>query len=166
MFFKAILNKKFIPYIYILFLSCFSHLTFGQKNELILVAKDTTQNRIVSEIYHTKKHLQKKDALDEIDRILQQVKKRGFFTARIDSISKINKELIDHAALPGKIEGTIDYFKNGSGFIKDDSGEQFFFTEKDVITADKNKPLIFGKRIRFFPTTLGDSKMGVLLEVL
>ena len=77
MFFKAILNKKFIPYIYILFLSCFSHLTFGQKNELILVAKDTIQNRIVSEIYHTKKHLQKKDALDEIERILQQVKKRG-----------------------------------------------------------------------------------------
>ena len=122
MFFKAILNKKFIPYIYILFLSCFSHLTFGQKNELILVAKDTIQNRIVSEIYQTKKHLQKKDALDEIDRILQQVKKRGFFTARIDSISKTNKELIAYLDLGKKINEIIIVTKkdNTNGII--DSG--------------------------------------------
>ena len=119
MFFKAILNKKFIPYIYILFLSCFSHLTFGQKNELILVAKDTIQNRIVSEIYQTKKHLQKKDALDEIDRILQQVKKRGFFTARIDSISKTNKELIAYLDLGKKINEIIVITKkdNTDGII-------------------------------------------------
>ena len=122
MFFKAILNKKFIPYIYILFLSCFSHLTFGQKNELILVTKDTIQNRIVSEIYHTKKHLQKKDALDEIDRILQQVKKGGFFTARIDSISKTNKELIAYLDLGKKINEIIIVTKkdNTNGII--DSG--------------------------------------------
>lgn len=122
MFFKAILNKKFIPYIYILFLSCFSHLIFGQKNELILVAKDTIQNRIVSEIYHTKKHLQKKDALDEIDRILQQVKKGGFFTARIDSISKTNKELIAYLDLGKKINEIIIVTKkeNTNGII--DSG--------------------------------------------
>ena len=78
MFFKAILNKKITPYIYILFLSCFSHHILGQENELILVTNDTIQNRIVSEIYHTKKHPQKKDVLDEIDRILQQIKKRAF----------------------------------------------------------------------------------------
>ena len=122
MFFKAILNKKFTPYIYILFLSCFSHLTFGQKNELILVAKDTIQNRIVSEIYLTKKHLQKKDALDEIDKILQQVKKRGFFTARIDSISKTNKELIAYLDLGKKINEIIIVTKkdNTNGII--DSG--------------------------------------------
>lgn len=122
MFFKAILNKKFIPYIYILFLSCFSHLTFGQKNELILVAKDTIQNRIVSEIYHTKKHLQKKDALDEIERILQQVKKKGFFTVRIDSISKTNKELIAYLDLGKKINEIIIFTKkdNTNGII--DSG--------------------------------------------
>ena len=119
MFFKAILNKKFIPYIYILFLSCFSHLTFGQKNELILVAKDTIQNRIVSEIYHTKKHLQKKDALDEIERILQQVKKKGFFTVRIDSISKTNKELIAYLDLGKKINEIIIVTKkdNTNGII-------------------------------------------------
>ena len=103
-------------------MSCFSHLIFGQKNELILVAKDTIQNRIVSEIYHTKKHLQKKDALDEIDRILQQVKKGGFFTARIDSISKTNKELIAYLDLGKKINEIIIVTKkeNTNGII--DSG--------------------------------------------
>ena len=102
MFFRAILNKKITPYIYILFLSCFSHHILGQENELILVTNDTIQNRIVSEIYHTKKHPQKKDVLDEIDRILQQIKKRGFFTARIDSISKADKTFSAHINLGKK----------------------------------------------------------------
>ena len=107
MFFRAILNKKITPYIYILFLSCFSHHILGQENELILVTNDTIQNRIVSEIYYTKKHLQKKDVLDEINRILQQVKKRGFFTARIDSISKADKTFSAHIDLGKKTNEII-----------------------------------------------------------
>jgi len=107
MFFRAILNKKIIPYIYILFLSCFSHHILGQENELILVTNDTIQNRIVSEIYYTKKHPQKKDVLDEINRILQQVKKRGFFTARIDSISKADKTFRAHIDLGKKTNKII-----------------------------------------------------------
>ena len=107
MFFRAILNKKITPYIYILFLSCFSHHILGQENELILVTNDTIQNRIVSEIYYTKKHLQKKDVLDEINRILQQVKKRGFFTARIDSISKADKTFSAHIDLGKKTNKII-----------------------------------------------------------
>ena len=107
MFFRAILNKKIIPYIYVLFLSCFSHHILGQENELILVTNDTIQNRIVSEIYYTKKHPQKKDVLDEINRILQQVKKRGFFTARIDSISKADKTFRAHIDLGKKTNKII-----------------------------------------------------------
>ena len=107
MFFRAILNKKIIPYIYVLFLSCFSHHILGQENELILVTNDTIQNRIVSEIYYTKKHLQKKDVLDEINRILEQVKKRGFFTARIDSISKADKTFSAHIDLGKKTNKII-----------------------------------------------------------
>ena len=107
MFFRAILNKKITPYIYILFLSCFSHHILGQENELILVTNDTIQNKIVSEIYYTKKHPQKKDILDEINRILQQVKKRGFFTARIDSISKADKTFSAHIDLGKKTNKII-----------------------------------------------------------
>ena len=101
------MNKKITPYIYILFLSCFSHHILGQENELILVTNDTIQNRIVSEIYYTKKHPQKKDVLDEINRILQQVKKRGFFTARIDSISKADKTFSAHINLGKKTNKII-----------------------------------------------------------
>ena len=107
MFFRAILNKKITPYIYILFLSCFSHHILGQKNELVLVTNDTIQNRIVSKIYYTKKHRQKKDVLDEIDRILQQVKKKGFFTARIDSISKADNTYSAHINLGKKTNKII-----------------------------------------------------------
>jgi hypothetical protein len=107
MFFKPILNKKIIPYIYILFLSCFSHHILGQENELILVTNDTIQDRIVSKIYYTKKHRQKKDVLDEIDRILQQVKKKGFFTARIDSISKADNTYSAHISLGKKTNKII-----------------------------------------------------------
>ena len=101
------MNKKIIPYIYVLFLSCFSHHILGQENELILVTNDTIQNRIVSEIYYTKKHPQKKDVLDEINRILEQVKKRGFFTARIDSISKADKTFSAHIDLGKKTNEII-----------------------------------------------------------
>ena len=107
MFFRPILNKKIIPYIYILFLSCFSHHILGQENELILVTNDTIQDRIVSKIYYTKKHPQKKDVLDEIDRVLQQVKKKGFFTAKIDSISTTNNTLSAHINLGKKTNKII-----------------------------------------------------------
>lgn len=88
---------------------------------------------------------------------------KGRWLARSATISE---ELIAHAALPGKLEGTVDYMTGESGFIISDKGDQFYFTCGDVIDADKTKPLMVGKRVRFYPTNLGDSKMAVLLEVL
>ena len=38
--------------------------------------------------------------------------------------------------------------------------------ENDVIEADKQKTVMLGKRLRFFPTTLGDARMAVMLEIL
>lgn len=84
----------------------------------------------------------------------------------ISRVATINQELIDQAILPGKIEGSIDYIRADSGFINSDSGEQFFFMEKDIIEADQNKPKMVGKRVRFYPTNLGDVKMAVLIEIL
>lgn len=78
----------------------------------------------------------------------------------------INEELIKHAALPGKLEGTVDYIKGDSGFILCDKGEQYFFQQSDIIEADKSKKLMIGKRVRFYPTKMGDAKMSALLEVL
>jgi len=84
----------------------------------------------------------------------------------ISRVATISQELIDHAALPGKIEGVIDYLRGDSGFINSDSEEQFFFMKKDIIEADRNKPIMQGKRVRYYPTNLNEAKMAVLIEVL
>lgn len=81
-------------------------------------------------------------------------------------VALISQELIDHAALPGKLEGTIDYVKGESGFVASDAGDQFYFTATDVIGADKSKAVMVGKRVRFYPTNLGDVQMAVMLEIL
>ncbi len=78
----------------------------------------------------------------------------------------ISDEVLLHADLPGKIEGTVDYMKGESGFIVCDHGEQYFFRVGDVIESDRSKPIYQSKRIRFYPSMLGDSKSAVLLEVI
>lgn len=81
-------------------------------------------------------------------------------------LATITDELIDQASLPGKMEGSIDYMADEGGFILSDDGEEFYFQCQDVIQSDKSKKILVGKRIRFYPSSLGDSKMAVLLEVL
>jgi hypothetical protein len=88
-------------------LSYFSHETIGQNLELNIAASDSIQTTILNEISFIKKHALKKDILDEVDRILQQVKKRGFFTARIDSISKADKTFSAHINLGKKTNKII-----------------------------------------------------------
>lgn len=78
----------------------------------------------------------------------------------------INEELIKHAALPGKLDGTIDYMKGESGFILCDKGDEYYFQQSDIIEADKSKRIMVGKRVRFYPTKMADAKMSALIEVL
>lgn len=78
----------------------------------------------------------------------------------------VNEELIQHAALPGKQEGSVDYMRGESGFITSDTNDEYYFTCGDVIEADKGKLVVVGKRVRFYPSKLGDAKMAALIEVL
>lgn len=84
----------------------------------------------------------------------------------ISRVAVINQEIIDHASLPGKIEGVIDYVRGDSGFISTDVGEQFFFMKRDIIDADKHKLIVVGKRVRYYPINQNDVNMAVLIEVL
>jgi hypothetical protein len=93
----------------------------------------------------------------------ERTNESGRWLARV---ATINQEVIDHAGLPGKLEGSVDFIKGEAGFITADSGEQFFFSRNYLIEADRRKNVMFGTRIRFLPTILGDSKMAVSLEVL
>lgn len=85
----------------------------------------------------------------------------------IGRVAQISDELLEQAALPGKIEGQIDYVGvNSAGFIKSDANEQYFFMKSDVIESDQNKTLMVGKRVRFYPTMLGDSKTANIIEII
>jgi hypothetical protein len=78
----------------------------------------------------------------------------------------ISQELITHAELPGKLEGTIEYMRNDSGFIVCDKGDQYFFRCEDVIESDKSKKVMVGKRMRFYPSKINDTAMASIIEVL
>jgi hypothetical protein len=86
------LNKKIIPYIYILFFSYFSHETIGQNLELNIAASDSIQTTILNEISFIKKHALKKDLYKEIGNIHNKLKKKGFFITTIDTIVKFEEK--------------------------------------------------------------------------
>ena len=80
----------------------------------------------------------------------------------------VNDELIKNAALPGKVEGMIDYIRDGKdyGFCVCDAGVEYFFQKEYVIDSDKTKSLMVGKRVRFYPSSFNDSKRALHIEIL
>jgi len=84
----------------------------------------------------------------------------------ITRVTQLNQEIIEQAELPGKIEGEIEFFREGSGFIKSDDGEQYFFMKNYIIEADQNKALYLKKRLRFYPSKLEDTNLAINIEVL
>jgi len=86
----------------------------------------------------------------------------------INRAASINQQIIDHAVLPGKIYGEVDYLnlEKGIGFIKSDNGEEYFLNTVQIIETDRGKPVMTGKRIRFFPSNIGESKFATSIEIL
>ena len=87
MFLKYNLNKKIIPYIYILFLGCFTHGVFSQNFELKIKTKDTILRTILNEISYKTNHRSEKEIDKEINKVHNNLKKKGFFTSTIDTIT-------------------------------------------------------------------------------
>lgn len=86
----------------------------------------------------------------------------------INRVAQINQQIIDQAVLPGKIEGCFDYIQSERriGFIKSDNGEEYYFSDGQIIESDRGKPIMIGKRVRFFPSNLADSKFATSIEVI
>jgi hypothetical protein len=84
----------------------------------------------------------------------------------ITRITNINNEIIAQSEISSKIEGEISFLKNDSGFVKGDDGSDYFFSKQYVIETDVNKNIWTGKRIRFNPSLLGDSKMATEIEII
>ena len=101
------MNKKIIPYIYILFLSYFSHEAIGQNLELNIAASDSIQTTILNEISFIKKHALKKDLYKEIGNIHNKLKKKGFFITTIDTIVKSEEKYTAYFTLGRKTDNII-----------------------------------------------------------
>ena len=86
------LSKKTIPYIYILFFSCFSYGIVGQNLELKISAVDTTQTPILNQIKFNTNHKLKAALYKEITSIQNTLKKEGYFITTIDTIFVNNKK--------------------------------------------------------------------------
>ncbi len=86
------MNKKIIPYIYILFWSNFSHGIFGQNIELYLTAKDSIQSVILTNIPHIKKHYLKEGLYQELEVVKTKLQKIGFFIVKIDTIISVRNK--------------------------------------------------------------------------
>lgn len=84
----------------------------------------------------------------------------------VTRVTQLNQEIIEQAELPGKIEGEIEFLKDGSGFIKSDDGNRYFFTVSYIIESDQNKAIFLKKRLRFYPSKMEDTKMAINIEVL
>lgn len=84
----------------------------------------------------------------------------------ISRITSINNELIAQCEIPNKIEGEIVYLSNGKGFVKGEDGYEYYFSKEYVIESDSNKLIWQGKRLKFNPSMLGDSRIATEIEIL
>ena len=84
----------------------------------------------------------------------------------ITRITNINEEIIAQSEIPNKIEGEISYVVNDKGFIKGEDGIEYYFTRQFIIESDANKLIWIGKKLRYNPSLLGDSKIATEIEIL
>jgi hypothetical protein len=89
----------------------------------------------------------------------------GVWIARV---AQLNSELIEQAALPGKIEGKVIYItaSRDMGFVDCESNVRYFFYVENIVESDKKKRVESGTRVRFYPAISGDTKMATQIEVL
>ena len=81
-------------------------------------------------------------------------------------ITNINEEIIAQSEIQNKIEGEISFLSNDKGFIHGEDGFDYYFTKQYIIESDSQKTIWRGKRLKFNPSLLGDSKMATEIEVL
>jgi hypothetical protein len=94
-------------------------------------------------------------------------KERSLKTGQwIGRVAGISGALIKHASIPGKIEGQFDQVMGDKGMIRGDDEKDYFFMQRFVIDEDKLKPLLTGKRVRFFPSMLEQSPIALAIEIL
>ncbi len=98
------MNKKFTPYIYIVFFLCFCDGIFGQDLKLNLIGKDSIQTSILNQVSYQKNHFSEKDIYEEISAIHEKVKRLGFFTSMVKNVTNLEKDFTATFYLGSKTE--------------------------------------------------------------
>jgi hypothetical protein len=73
--------------------------------------------------------------------------------------AKISEELLKHAGIVNKINGTIDFNTEDAGIIKGNDGLIYYYSKQFIIEDDRSKPLYIGKEVRFIPVILGEGNL-------
>lgn len=87
----------------------------------------------------------------------------------ITRIAQLTDELIIQSALPGKIEGIIDFLSEdkNTGFIIGSDKKQYYFTKRNIIKSDKTQPYFKDSRVRFIASKLSaDLLVAYEIEIL
>lgn len=84
----------------------------------------------------------------------------------IKKVTEISEERIIQAALPGKIEGHVEWIKDGFGIIKDAEQKEYCFFRDYIIEEDIEKKIRVGTRTRFFPAEISNVKFANMIEIL
>jgi cold shock CspA family protein len=81
----------------------------------------------------------------------------------------LNQEVLLQAEIPDKLEGKISFTTADSsrGFIRcENDTTDYFFRADYIIESDRNKHVFVGKKVKFCPGLLGDSKMASQIEII
>ncbi|MDC8003851.1 hypothetical protein POV27_07295 [Aureisphaera galaxeae] len=85
----------------------------------------------------------------------------------ISRITNINQEILAQSQIPNKLEGEIfDVVIKGKGYIKGEDSVDYFFTSEFIIESDVSKKIYPGRKVRFVPTMLIDTKFATEIEIL
>lgn len=85
----------------------------------------------------------------------------------IHKTTTLNDSVIEHASMPGKIEGTVSYeSSDGNGVILGDDGINYFFLAQNIIDTGDGTSYRLGKSVRFLPHTIDKMMFAAYVEIL
>ncbi|MFA6201313.1 MAG: hypothetical protein WC679_13005 [Bacteroidales bacterium] len=84
----------------------------------------------------------------------------------ISRVATMSEDILRNAEIPGKIEGVIEFLKDGSGFIKADDELSYFFQRDDFIESDRGKYIYKGMKVRIIALKLEKYNYASNIECL
>lgn len=124
------MNKKFIPYIYILFFLWTFHGILAQEFELKLTGKDSLETVVLNQLNFQKKHASKASIFSELDLIDEHLKQLGYFTVYRENVQQLNQEYIASYSLGRKTKKVIVHIPE----VIRKKYKGLLFSSKDSIT--------------------------------